>query len=148
MISYARNPVRVLEKHKWSDTHFEAILLCVQHTVLPLLVQIIGVYLSSQCKFSAFTNFFDHMMRNIDNTSYIIILGDFSMKSITNLDHHYNGSAEWYMRNKCHLQQIVTDPTRNHNSTLDLCFTNCALTYSLIWNYWSDHRILATTLSM
>ena len=29
MISYVRTPVRVLEKHRWSDTHFEAILLCV-----------------------------------------------------------------------------------------------------------------------
>ena len=48
MISELRTPVRVLEKHKWSDTHFEAILLCVQHTVLPLLVQVIGVYLSPQ----------------------------------------------------------------------------------------------------
>ena len=148
MISYVRTTVRVLEKYKWSDTHFEAILLCVQHTVLPLLVQVIGVYLSPQCKLSAFTNFFDHMMRNIDNTSCIIILGNFNMKSITNLDHHYKRGAELYMRNKYHLQQIVTDPTTNHTSTLDLCFTNCALTYSFIWNYWSDHRILATTLSM
>ena len=53
IMSYVRTPVRVLEKHKWSDAHFEAILLCVQHTVLPLLVQVIRVYLLSQCKFSA-----------------------------------------------------------------------------------------------
>ena len=124
MISYVRTPVRVLEKHKWSDAHFEVILLCVQHTVLPLLVQVIGVYLSPQCKFSAFTNFFDHMMRNVDNTSHFIILGDYNMKSITNLDHHYNKQAERYMRNKYHLQQIVTYPTTNHNSILDLCFAN------------------------
>ena len=88
------------------------------------------------------------LCEEIDNTSHNIILGDFNMKSITNFDHHYNTRAEWYMKNKYHLQQIVTDPTTNHNSALDLCVTNCALTYSLIWNYWSDHRILATTFSM
>ena len=95
MISYVRTPVKVLEKHKWSDTHFEAILLCVQHTVLPLLVQLIVVNLSPGCKFSAFTSFFNHMMRTIDNTSHIIILGNFNTKSITNLDHHYSRWAEW-----------------------------------------------------
>ena len=76
MKSYVRTPVRVLEKHKWSDALFEPILLCVQHTGISLLIQVIGVYLSTQCKFSAFTNFFDHMMRNVDNKSCIIIPGD------------------------------------------------------------------------
>ena len=33
---YVRTPVRVLEKHNWSDTHSVTILLCVQHTVLPI----------------------------------------------------------------------------------------------------------------
>ena len=103
MISYVRTAVRVLEKHKWSDAHFEAILLCVQHTALPLLVQVIGVYLSPQCKSSAFTNFSDHMMGNVYNTSCIIILGDFNMKSVTYLDLHYNKQAEWNIRNKYHL---------------------------------------------
>ena len=53
MISSVRTPVRVLEKHKWSNTHFEALLLCVRHTVLPLLIHVIGVYLSPRCTFSA-----------------------------------------------------------------------------------------------
>ena len=51
MISSVRIPVRVLEKHKWSDTHFEAILLRVEHTVLPLLVQVIGVIFRHSASF-------------------------------------------------------------------------------------------------
>ena len=32
MISYVRTPATVQEKHKWSDTHFEATLLCATYS--------------------------------------------------------------------------------------------------------------------
>ena len=37
-ISYNKTTMRVLEKHKLTDTHFEGILLCIQHTLHSILV--------------------------------------------------------------------------------------------------------------
>ena len=58
MISYTRANVRVLEKHKRTDVNFKGILLYIQHTLLPILVHVIGVYVSPECKFVVLTELF------------------------------------------------------------------------------------------
>ena len=85
-----------------TDTHFERILLCFQHTLHPILVQVIGVYLSPKCKFAVFTQLFECLMRFIDDTSTTNVIGYLNMKSIVNLEYHYNTCVERYMAEKCH----------------------------------------------
>ena len=106
------------------------------------------MYIAPQCKYTNFTRCFDQLMTDVDYTSTIIIMGDFNMKSITGLTNEYNKSVEKYMKNKYNLDQIVNENTTNYNSKLDLCFTNTTLKYSIIWNYWSDHRILSVAMDI
>ena len=70
------------------------------------------------------------------------------MKSITELTNDYNKFVEKYMKNKYNSDQIVKENTTNYYSTLYLCFTNITLKYSIIWNYWSDHRILSVAIDI
>ena len=132
IISYIRNTVKVIEKQKWTSLIFEGILLCVQHTLFRIPIQLIGLYIAPQCKYTNFTRCFDQLMTDVDFTSTIIIMGDFNMKSITGLTDDYNKSVEKYMKNKYNLDQIVNENTTNYNSKLDLCFTNITLKYSII----------------
>ena len=85
MISSIQINVRVLQKHKWTDKHFEGILLCVQHLLIPILVLVIGVYVSPKCTFTKFTYISEELMRIIDDSSTVIMTGNFNMKSIISL---------------------------------------------------------------
>ena len=88
-------------------------------------------------------------MKDYYNVTYpIIIVGDFNMKSITGLEHGYNAKLEKYMRDNFNLKQIVKEDTSIYQSILDLCFTNENVQYSIIWNFWSDCKILATALDL
>ena len=86
----------------------------------------------------------------------IIIMGDFNMKSITGLEHGYNAKLENYMRAKLenymrdnfNFKQIVKEDISVYQSVLDLCFTNENIQYSIIWNFWSDHKIVAAALDL
>ena len=132
IISYIRNTVKVIEKQKWTSLIFEGIILCVQHTLFPIPIQLIGLYIAPQCKYTIFTICFDQLMTDVDYTSTIIIMNDFNMKSITGLTDDYNKSVEKYMKNKYNLDHIVNENATNYNSKLDLCFMNITLKYSII----------------
>ena len=54
----------------------------------------------------------------------IIIMGDFNMKSITGLEHGYNGKLEKYMRDNFNFKQIVKEDMSIYQSVLDLSLTN------------------------
>ena len=69
------------------------------------------------------------------------------MKSITGLEHGYNAKLEKYMRDNFNFKQIVKDPSI-YQSVLDVCFTNENVQYSIIWNFWSDHKIVAAALDL
>ena len=148
MIGYVRENIRMLEVNKFTSPHFEAILMCVQHPSLHIPVQVIGLYVSPQCKYNEFLKYFDDFMRDSDNTSTLIVMGDFNMKSITRLNEGYNKYVKKDMKTKYNLSQIGTNYTTDYKSTLDLCFTNTKLTHSIIWNYWSDHQILAVAMDV
>ena len=85
MIRYTRNKVRVLETLKWSDTHFEGLQLYVQHTILPVLVQLIGLHVLCQCEYKVFSELLELLMIDVDKTFKIIIIVNFNMKAITYL---------------------------------------------------------------
>ena len=97
--------------------------------LIPMLVQVIGVYVSPKCTFTKFTYLFEELMRNTDHSSTVIMIDDFNMKSVTNLDDNYNNLVERYMACKYQFHQIINENTTNHNSKLDLCFTNSSLHY-------------------
>ena len=84
-------------------------------------------------------------MRDTD-TYPTIIVGDFNMKSITTLGEGYNKKLEQYLKMRFNLEQVVHDETSNYASVLNLYFTNTDVQTSLIWNFWSDHRILSVAL--
>ena len=95
-----------------------------------------------------FTKKFDELMKDCYAvTCPIIIMGDFNMKSITGLEHGYNAKLEKYMRDNFNFKQIVKD-TSIYQSVLGLCFTNANSQYSIIWNFWSDHKIVAAALDL
>ena len=62
------------------------------------------------------------------------------MKSITGLEHGYYAKLEEYMRDNFNFKQIVMEDTSIYQSVPDLCFTNENVQYSIIWNFWSDHK--------
>ena len=46
------------------------------------------------------------------------------------------------------LTQMIQKNTTDYQSVLDLCFTNTRIDYSLLWNHWSDHKIVAVALDL
>ena len=83
-------------KHKHLTTL--RVYLCVQHSYLPIPVQLIFIYLSPQCPYVYFTKKFDEFMKDYYDVTYpIIIMGDFNMKSIAGLEHGYNANLEKYI---------------------------------------------------
>ena len=60
------------------------------NSYLPIPVQLISIYHSPQCPYVYFTKKFDELMKDYYDVTYPIIMGDFSMKSITGLEHGYN----------------------------------------------------------
>ena len=56
-------------------------------------------------------------MRYSDNTSTLIIMGDFNMKSITRLNEGYNEYVKKDMKAKYNLSQTGTNYTAEYKST-------------------------------
>ena len=87
-------------------------------------------------------------MRDVENTSTIIITGDFNMKSITNLAYNYNICVKEFMQEKYHLHKTLNENTANHSSKLDLCVTNTTLKSPVVLNYRSYERTLSVALKI
>ena len=64
IICYVKDSIRVLDVQKTSCETFVAILLCIQHTSLPIPVQLVGIYVSPHCKYSQVQHKFDDLMRD------------------------------------------------------------------------------------
>ena len=41
------------------------------------------------------------------------------------------------------MKQFVHDYTMVHYSTIDLCFSTHDAVISILWNHWSDHKIIS-----
>ena len=96
-----------------------------------------------------YTKNFDELMKDYYDMTYpVTIMGDFNIKSITGLEHGYNAKLEKYMRDNFNFKQIVKEDTSIYQSVLDLCFTNENVQYSITWNFWSDHKIVAAALDL
>ena len=52
------------------------------------------------------------------------------------------------MRDNLNFKKIVKEDRSIYQSVLDLCFTNENFQYSIIWNFWSDHKIVAAALDL
>ena len=52
------------------------------------------------------------------------------------------------MRDNFNFKQIVKENTSIYQSVLDLWFTNENIHFSIIWNFWSDHKIVAAALDL
>ena len=149
LISYVRDTSQILGQETQTSQNCESIFLGVQHSYLPISVQLISIYLSPQYPYVYFTKKFDELMKEYYDVTYpMIIMGDFKMKSITGLEHDYNAKLEKYMRDNFNFKQIVKEDTSIYQSVLDLCFTNENVEYSFIWNFWSDHKIVAAALDL
>ena len=95
------------------------------------------------------TKKFDELMKDYYDVTYlIIIMGDFNMKPITGLEYGYNAKLEKYMRDNFDFKQIAKEDKSIYLSVLDLCFTNGNIQYSIIWNIWSHHKIVAAALDL
>ena len=118
----------------------------MQHNSLPVPVQFVTIYVSPNCTYQYLIQKFEEIMTDVDTTYPITVLGDFNMKSVMKLEHGYNTPIEKYMESTFSLTQIIQKNTTDYQSVLDLCFTNTHIDYSLIWNHWSDHKIVAVAL--
>ena len=99
LISSVRDTFQILGHKAQTSQNYESIFLCVQHSYLPIPVQIISIYFSPQCPYVYFTKKFNKIMKDYyDVTYHIIIMGDSNMKSITGLEGGYNAKLEKYMR--------------------------------------------------
>ena len=148
LLSYVKDKVRLLDVQKISSMTFESILTCVQDRAVPLPIQLAAVYVSPKCKYSYCIQKLQEMLSDIDPTCPIIILGDFNMKSIIGKQYRYNDKLEQHMLSKYNLKQVIHQETSNYASVIDLCFTNTEVQTTVIWNYWSDHRIVSVGLNI
>ena len=147
LIAYVQDDIRVLEQHKYTSDKFEAVYLCLHKQGLLEPLQLIGIYVSPQTTFGHFQQNFEHVMRNVDITSCpTVIIGDFNMKSVTKKEQNYNTRLERYMEYRYNMMQYVKQATHDDDSVLDLCFCTHSVETSVIWNYWSDHSIVAISL--
>ena len=137
IMCYVRDAIRVLEIQKRTCEEFEAIFICLQHTSLPIPVQLI-IYVAPKCKYTQLIHELDELMRNSDDTCDTIFVGDFNMKSVTGMHHGYNRKLEYHMKNRFNFNQVIQEDTSNYSSVLDLCFTNANVQTSVVWNFWSD----------
>ena len=55
LISYVRDTVQILGHEIQTSPNYESIFLCVQHSYLPIPVQLILIYLSPHCQYVYFT---------------------------------------------------------------------------------------------
>ena len=146
IICYVKDTIKVLEVQKRSCQLFEAIFVCVQHTSLPIPVQLIGIYVSPKSTFNQVIHELHDLIIDTDDTCDTIIIGDFNMKSICSVNNQYNTKLEQHMKKCFNFNQVIHKDTSNYTSILDLCFTRSNVKTSIIWNYWSDHRILSVAL--
>ena len=105
-----------------------------------------GIYVSTKCKFQQLIHELDDLMRDTNDRCDTIVIGDFNMKAISGVNHQYNTKLEQHMKKWFNLNQVVQEDTSDYTSVLDLCFMGSDVKTSVIWNYWSDHRILSVTL--
>ena len=83
-------------------------------------------------------------MHYIDTTSArTVIVGDFNMKSIMSKSMNYNQNITDDMFHKYNMKQFVHDYTTVHNSILGLCFSTHDTEIPILWNHWSDHKIIS-----
>ena len=87
-------------------------------------------------------------MKDDYDVTYPNIMGYFNMKSITGLEQGYNAKLEKYTRDNFNFKQIVKEDTSIYQLVLDLYFTDENVQYSISWNFWSDHKIVAAALDL
>ena len=150
LVCYIKNNLRLLDMQKISSKNFESILICVQDRAVPLPIQLAAVYVSPQCKYSYCIQKLKDMLNDTDITCPTIILGDFNMKSVTGKQHKYNDKLEQEMLQQYNLKQLIKEDTSHFSSIIDLCFTNRSTqaTSTIIWNFWSDHKIISVGLKV
>ena len=146
VLSAMLDTIWVLEIQKRSCEVFEAIFVCLQHTSLPIPVQLIGIYVAPKCKYTQLIHELDELMRNTDDTCDTILFGDFNIKSVSGMHHGYNRKLEQHMKDRFGFNQVIQQDTSNYSSVLDLCFTKVKVQTSVTWNFWSDHRVVSAAL--
>ena len=147
LIGYVHDGMRVLEEHKYTSEKFEAIHMCVHKQNLSEPLQVVGIYVSPQISFQELKTHLQIFMYNIDTTSSpTVIIGNFNMKSVTKREEYYNQPIEDHIQRNYNMRQYIDEPTHDNNSILDLCFSTRNVETSVIWNYWSDHAIIAASI--
>ena len=135
--------IKFIEFQKFSSDQFEAIDMCLCNPDDMKPVQKIGVYASPTLQLDVMKDEINRIMHNIDTTSArTVIVGDFNMKSIMSKPMNYDQNITDYMFHKYNLKQFVHDYTTMHNSTLNLCFSTHDTVISILWNHWSDHKMI------
>ena len=144
LAAYVKTGIKVIEFQNYSSDQFEAIYMWLCHPDDMEPVQIICVYASPTLQWDVLKEEISRFMHNIDtNSSRAVIVGDFNMKSILSKSINYNQNITDYMFDKYNMKQFVHDYTTVLNSTLDLCFSTHDTVISILWNHWSDHKIIS-----
>ena len=78
LISYVRDTSQILGHETQTSQDCECVFLFVQHSYLPIPVQLIFIYLSTLCPYVYFTKKLDELMKDYYDVTYpIIIMGRF-----------------------------------------------------------------------
>ena len=149
IIGYVKDGIQVLEEHRYTSEHFEAIYMCVHQQPLLEPLQVVGIYVSPQSNYNHCIQKFENFMRQIDTLScQTVIVGDFNMKSVTKQEQNYNHRLENHLKRNYNMTQYIQEATYNNESVLDLCFSTTEINTSIIWNHWSDHSIIGVSMKM
>jgi hypothetical protein len=135
LVVYVKNQLNIDYVHKHSSIEFECIITKVSNMTQSVLVVVI--YKSPSCKQCVFMDRFHRLVSEIDRQEHLIIIGDFNF----DISGDNNRNILEFMESKSNCVQIIVEPTTNHNSILDLIFTDCQNTTSgTLECWWSDHK--------
>ena len=103
------------------------------------LNQFIFLYRSPSSSTELFKQKFKTVLDKLDKNFPRLIVGDFNIDASDDK----NKSLIKRLEEMSGCKQIVTEPTTNNHTTIDLAFTNIPqMSYSCIESIWSDHKIL------
>ena len=101
--------------------------------------QLVFLYKAPSCSVARLFSMFNNFANELDKTFPIFIIGDMNLD--TSDGKHANEICKLQELVSC--RQLIQESTTDHNTTLDLAFTNCKnVQHSLIESTWSDHKIV------
>ena len=133
---YIKNGTEIINSVNYSDEKVDFSYVHIKFCSVEK--HIIFVYKSPTSSFLSFkASFISNMLNLLDKSDDITILGDFNMDLVKSGE----SLCSWFNK-QLSCKQVISGPTTDFGSTLDLIFTNRKGLANTVETYWSDHKLI------